>query len=701
MIQAELERSITREIEDKPARNDQKTSLTAQLSDTVGVLDSVISELRSSQNGDEKENAIANQLITSLTEIRGNTLRQNPVIVWQSLRIPLKGSPVVKEPKQAPIERKAPVAREKTKSQPNTEILEGYITSADFYKTIGMGQVNWSRRKDRYPQVRTVRRGYFKFFNEGDAESIKQIREIKKAEITAKKTRPVRFPKERKVSMLTKQTTKPSTISKFAAKQDLKNLKPSPEGFMSVTQICKALGIADTTWWALKVRHKVISHKMGGKTFYKKEDVDQISAERQKKATERMNLRLTIKPAIEKETDGEFEEMMEGAKEQNSEDLDLFHLHLAVIGQIPVEIKKHKLWGVKISSGQLAVRVLKNLLNSNLLDSSQERLVRQILETPRGKYFSKEFQLIVDSKLEKEKTGKINASDKKFLEVLQRLDLWLGRLKINNIPQVIDHQIKVFNSGSEAFDNLVTSNMRLVLSIAKKYLWSGFSISDLQGYGDEGLMKAAVKFDWRKDYRFSTYATWWIRQTIVRAVADFSDTIRVPVHMYGRIAKFKREVDRLLQDSGNIDSEELANEVDPTGNLAKSLKTRNLVSLNSPVGPNQDTFLEDYLEDVRSNMEDNSDKIGMRETVRQALDTLTLREKRVLELRYGLVDSRSRSLDQVAADLDKEEFGRVTRERIRQIESKALRKLRHPSRAKKLRPYFDDDPKSLIISPGQ
>ena len=148
---------------------------------------------------------------------------------------------------------------------------------------------------------------------------------------------------------------------------------------MSVTQICKALGIADTTWWALKVRHKVISHKMGGKTFYKKEDVDQISAERQKKATERMNLRLTIKPAIEKETDGEFEEMMEGAKEQNSQDLDLFHLHLAEIGQIPVEIKKHKLWAVKISGGQLAIRVLENLLNSNLLNPSQERQIEQIL----------------------------------------------------------------------------------------------------------------------------------------------------------------------------------------------------------------------------------------------------------------------------------------------------------------------------------
>ena len=736
MVQAEVEKNLTKDV-DKLAQNGQKTSLTSQISDTLGVLDFVISELRSSQNGDAQDNAIASQLISSLTEIRGNTIRRNTVIVWQNPRILLKDTSVIKEPEKAPVEAKAPVVRKKTKAQvvqQETESLGEYVSAEQFYKTIGMVQPNWSRKKSQYPQVRTIRRGRFKFFSKEDAGKIRQIRESKKAEITIKKERPIRLPNGRKVSRPTEEAIYPTTISEFAAKHNLEigkiseiarshfnwgfnesseqlssrqqrllsfyiesNLRTAPEGFMTVTQICETLGISNSAWCVLKAKNKLTSYKMGSRTFYKREDVDKIAKDRQQKANEKITARLERKPQFDKE----FEEMIEDSEEQNSRSLDLFALHLAEIREIPVEIKKHELWGIKILSGQFAVRVLENLLNSNLLDPSQERQIKQILETPRAKYFSEEFKLIIKGKSEKAKTGKVDFSDKKFFEVLKRHDMWFDRLKVNNMPQVIEHQIKLFNSGSEAFDNLVTSNMRLVLTNAKKYLWSGFSISDLGGYGYEGLMKAAVKFDWRKGYQFSTYASSWIRQSITRAIANHSNTIRVPVHVYEKISKLKKESNELLQKGEDVDYEELANKVDPTGNVAKSLYTRNLISLNYAVGPNQDSFLEDFLEDVKSNMEENSDKIGMREALMDALDTLTPREKKVLMLRYGLEDGRSMPLDHVAAYLAKEGFAKVTRERIRQIESRALSKLRHHSRAKKLRPYFDDDPKALKIHPGE
>lgn len=827
MVQAELERNIVKEIDEKPVQKRQETSLASQLSDTVGVLESVISDLRLAQNGNEEDNAMADQLISSLSEIRGNTLRRDPVIIWQNPRIILNGTPVIKSPEQVPVERTVAVARKKTKIQQYYERRSEIISVSELSNIIGVSssviiveakklgielsilgvssdsygithlpikdaqKLTYHFTKKKFESqvfegiegesisiqemagivntdvgsvlevsgrlsIPIEKHGHQRLINRKFAKQIKALTEQRAAlerlarysqqqgedlsDEIDEAAKPRVSTREPRITSLkprkTEQPALPVTISEFAAKHYLpeakiveiardhfswdlndppeqlsprqqkllsfyieSNLRTSLEGFMTVVQICKTLEISSSAWYLLKVTNKISSYRVGGGTFYKKEDVYRVANERQQKANQKTEKRLTRKPQFDKK----FEEMMEGNEEQNSRDLDLFGLHLAEIGQIPLEVQKHKLWAVKISNGQLAVRVLENLLNSNLLDSSQKRQIEQILDTSRAKYFSKQFKLLIESKLAKtnKKTEKISPSDKKFFEVLKRHDSWFDRLKANSIPQVVEHQIKLFNFGSEAFDNLVTSNMRLVVVWAKKYLWSRLPISDLKSYGDEGLMKAAARFDWRRDTKFSTYATLWITQSIRRGIADYSDTIRVPVHMYERISKFKREADELLQKGEDIDMEELANKVDPTGNLAKSLNTRNLVSLNSAVGPDQDSFLEDFLEDVRNNIEESSDKIGMREALMEALDALMPRERKVLMLRYGLEDGRSMSLDQVAACLAEEGFAKVTRERIRQIESKALLKLRHPSRSKKLRPYLDDDPRSIEINPGQ
>jgi len=415
--------------------------------------------------------------------------------------------------------------------------------------------------------------------------------------------------------------------------------------------------------------------------------------------------------------------MMEGSEEQGSHDLDIFNLHLKEVHQIPMEVKNHWKWSAKILVSQMAAYTLPEILKRGNLTPQQESQILAILENPVVKIILELFQSRLNEVLSKKvlnnviekiiKKQKLDNVNEFFINSVQnQANSIIDRLssvrrirdsekKESELQKLIDRQIYLVNEGVNARNKLTEANLRLVISIAKRYTWSGLTISDLEDYGCEGLMKAAVKFDWRTGNQFSTYATWWIRQSITRAITDYSDTIRLPVHMYERISKFKKEADELLQKGEDIDMEKLANEIDPSGNLAKSLKTRSPVSLNLAVVPGQDSFLEDFLEDVRSNMEEHSDRIGMREALMKALGTLTPREKRVLMLRYGLEDGRSMSLDHVAAYLIKEGFAKVTRERIRQIESGALRKLRRHSRAKKLRSYLDDDPRPIEINPGQ
>lgn len=263
----------------------------------------------------------------------------------------------------------------------------------------------------------------------------------------------------------------------------------------------------------------------------------------------------------------------------------------------------------------------------------------------------------------------------------------IGRVPLLNADQEIALAKRIEKGDEEAKQELAEANLRLVVSIAKRYVGRGMSFLDLIQEGNMGLMKAVDKFDYSLGFKFSTYATWWIRQAITRAIADQARTIRIPVHMVETINKLIRIQRQLLQDLGREPTpEEIGAEMDmPTQKVRSILKiSQEPVSLETPIGEEDDSHLGDFIEDQdATSPADHAAYELLKEQLEGVLDTLTDREENVLRLRFGLDDGRTRTLEEVG-----KVFG-VTRERIRQIEAKALRKLRHPSRSKQLKDFLE------------
>ncbi|HFZ6678530.1 TPA: RNA polymerase sigma factor RpoD [Streptococcus agalactiae] len=357
--------------------------------------------------------------------------------------------------------------------------------------------------------------------------------------------------------------------------------------------------------------------------------------------------------------------------------------------QVADFIRNHKKQGTVIDDEVTEKLVIPFVLDADQIDDLLERLTDGGISitdkegNPSTKYVVEgpKPEELTDEELIGSNSAKVNDPVRMYLKEI-------GVVPLLTNEEEKELAVAVAEGDLMAKQRLAEANLRLVVSIAKRYVGRGMQFLDLIQEGNMGLMKAVDKFDYSKGFKFSTYATWWIRQAITRAIADQARTIRIPVHMVETINKLVREQRNLLQELGQDPTpEQIAERMDMTPDKVREILkiAQEPVSLETPIGEEDDSHLGDFIEDeVIENPVDYTTRVVLREQLDEVLDTLTDREENVLRLRFGLDDGKMRTLEDVGKVFN------VTRERIRQIEAKALRKLRHPSRSKQLKDFMED-----------
>lgn len=357
--------------------------------------------------------------------------------------------------------------------------------------------------------------------------------------------------------------------------------------------------------------------------------------------------------------------------------------------QVADFIRNHKKQGTAIDDEVTEKLVIPFVLDADQIDDLLERLTDGGISitdkegNPSTKYVVEgpKPEELTDEELIGSNSAKVNDPVRMYLKEI-------GVVPLLTNEEEKELAVAVAEGDLMAKQRLAEANLRLVVSIAKRYVGRGMQFLDLIQEGNMGLMKAVDKFDYSKGFKFSTYATWWIRQAITRAIADQARTIRIPVHMVETINKLVREQRNLLQELGQDPTpEQIAERMDMTPDKVREILkiAQEPVSLETPIGEEDDSHLGDFIEDeVIENPVDYTTRVVLREQLDEVLDTLTDREENVLRLRFGLDDGKMRTLEDVGKVFS------VTRERIRQIEAKALRKLRHPSRSKQLKDFMED-----------
>jgi len=585
------------------------------------------------------------------------------------------------------LEKIQEAKRKAKEPKPKPQPPEGYISTEEASQILGISSGRLAEIAEGHT-LSVSQIGSKKFYDRQEVLSVKQQRDQKRLEmLERKKSRPPRV-----------------------------RLQP-PEGCVTREEVCQILEVGSTTWERLRKDLASIPLIIGSRKYYKCEDVVAFKEQREKEKAQKTSRPKTSETMVRQRSRQEVKTLPEIDIEDleasgDGDDPDSIRLYLNEIGQFSL-LETEEQWrcGRRIFAAQLALKALKKTAESSLLTTYQREKIDSLLGDKQAQQ-ARQAQFLLKGLEDELGAAKHNLvhrnkkmtrdpeKDRQLIRIVRSYMRWVRERQLGSLEKVdiaelrerelqefIDRQFDRVSKGLESYNKLVNHNLRLVIPWAKKYQGRGLSLLDLIGEGNSGLMKAAARFDYRLKWRFSTYATWWIRQAITRAIADTDSTIRLPVHVHDKLAQLRRAESQLTQKWGREPSlEELTAEAGVGEEIVIEIdRARRVASLNKLMGDEEDSELGDFIPDRNQDVEEAGLKAALVKDIKEVLDSLSPREKKILELRFGLKDGISRTLEEVGREFH------VSRERIRQIEAKALRKLRHYSRSRKLRPYYDQE----------